>query len=399
MKCLLQEMDVLNKRVIVRCDFNVPVKDGKILDDTKIKASLETINYLIDKNCKIILLSHFGKVKKKEDKQKYSLKIVAERLNELVSSNVIFSPETRSSFLEIKAMELQPKEILLIENTRFEDVPNGFESNNDPQLAAYFASLGDIFVLDAFASSHRLHASTSGIAKFIPSCLGFCVQKEMEMLNKYVLNPELPFTIIMGGAKIDDKLPLIEKLLPKCSHMLLTGGLANSCLRALGLSVGESLASNDAETLIRVKEILKEYNKKIVLPFDAIVGKKYDEVYVVAKDINKLENDEIIGDIGPKTLKVYKKIIDESNTIFMNGTAGIYEEAKYSNGTLELLNIVTSSMAKTIAGGGDCIGAIDKFKMADKFTYISTGGGATLEYIINESLPAIAAISDQEEVL
>lgn len=399
MKCLLQEMDVLNKRVIVRCDFNVPVKDGKILDDTKIKASLETINYLIDKNCKIILLSHFGKVKKKEDKQKYSLKIVAERLNELVSSNVIFSPETRSSFLEIKAMELQPKEILLIENTRFEDVPNGFESNNDPQLAAYFASLGDIFVLDAFASSHRLHASTSGIAKFIPSCLGFCVQKEMEMLNKYVLNPELPFTIIMGGAKIDDKLPLIEKLLPKCSHMLLTGGLANSCLRALGLNVGESLASNDAETLIRVKEILKEYNKKIVLPFDAIVGKKYDEVYVVAKDINKLENDEIIGDIGPKTLKVYKKIIDESNTIFMNGTAGIYEEAKYSNGTLELLNIVTSSMAKTIAGGGDCIGAIDKFKMADKFTYISTGGGATLEYIINESLPAIAAISDQEEVL
>lgn len=399
MKCLLQEMDVLNKRVIVRCDFNVPVKDGKILDDTKIKASLETINYLIDKNCKIILLSHFGKVKKKEDKQKYSLKIVAERLNELVSSNVIFSPETRSSFLEIKAMELQPKEILLIENTRFEDVPNGFESNNDPQLAAYFASLGDIFVLDAFASSHRLHASTSGIAKFIPSCLGFCVQKEMEMLNKYVLNPELPFTIIMGGAKIDDKLPLIEKLLPKCSHMLLTGGLANSCLRALGLSVGESLASNDAETLIRVKEILKEYNKKIVLPFDAIVGKKYDEVYVVAKDINKLENDEIIGDIGPKTLKVYKKIIDESNTIFINGTAGIYEEAKYSNGTLELLNIVTSSMAKTIAGGGDCIGAIDKFKMADKFTYISTGGGATLEYIINESLPAIAAISDQEEVL
>lgn len=399
MKCLLQEMDVLNKRVIVRCDFNVPVKDGKILDDTKIKASLETINYLIDKNCKIILLSHFGKVKKKEDKQKYSLKIVAERLNELVSSNVIFSPETRSSFLEIKAMELQPKEILLIENTRFEDVPNGFESNNDPQLAAYFASLGDIFVLDAFASSHRLHASTSGIAKFIPSCLGFCVQKEMEMLNKYVLNPELPFTIIMGGAKIDDKLPLIEKLLPKCSHMLLTGGLANSCLRALGLSVGESLASNDAETLIRVKEILKEYNKKIVLPFDAIVGKKYDEVYVVAKDINKLENDEIIGDIGPKTLKVYKKIIDESNTIFMNGTAGIYEEAKYSNGTLELLNIVTSSMAKTIAGGGDCIGTIDKFKMADKFTYISTGGGATLEYIINESLPAIDAISDQEEVL
>lgn len=399
MKCLLQETDVLNKRVIVRCDFNVPVKDGHILDDTKIKASLETINYLIDKNCKIILLSHFGKVKTEEDKKKYSLRIVAERLNELVSSNVIFSPETRSSFLEIKATELQPKEILLVENTRFEDVPNGFESNNDPQLAAYFASLGDVFVLDAFASSHRMHASTSGIAKFIPSCLGFCVQKEMEMLNKYVLNPEAPFTIIMGGAKITDKLSLIEKLLPKCNHMLLTGGLANSCLKSLGLNVGESLANDDTETLTRVKEILKEYNKKIVLPFDAIVGKKYDDNYVASKDINKLASDEIIGDIGPKTLKVYKKIIDESKTVFMNGTAGIYEEAKFSNGTLELLNIVTSSSAKTIAGGGDCIGAVDKFNMADKFTYISTGGGATLEYIINETLPAIATISDKEEVL
>ena len=384
MKCLLQETDVLNKRVIVRCDFNVPVKDDHILDDTKIKASLETINYLIDKNCKIILLSHFGKVKTEEDKKKYSLRIVAERLNELVSSNVIFSPETRSSFLEIKATELQPKEILLVENTRFEDVPNGFESNNDPQLAAYFASLGDVFVLDAFASSHRMHASTSGITKFIPSCLGFCVQKEMEMLNKYVLNPEAPFTIIMGGAKITDKLPLIEKLLPKCNHMLLTGGLANSCLKSLGLNVGESLTSDDAETLTRVKEILKEYNKKIVLPFDAIVGKKYDDNYVASKDINKLANDELIN---------------KSKTIFMNGTAGIYEEAKFSNGTLELLNIVTSSFAKTIAGGGDCIGAIDKFNMADKFTYISTGGGATLEYIINETLPAIATISDKEEVL
>ena len=205
MKCLLQDMDVLNKRVIVRCDFNVPLKDGHILDDTKIKASLETINYLIEKNCKIILLSHMGKVKTLEDKKKYSLKVVAERLNELVSSNVIFSPETRSSLLEIKAMELQPKDILLVENTRFEDIDNGFESNDDMQLASYFASLGDIFVLDAFASAHRKHASTYGITKFIPSCLGFLVQREMEMLNKYVLNAPRPFVIIMGGAKIDDK--------------------------------------------------------------------------------------------------------------------------------------------------------------------------------------------------
>ena len=280
MKCLLQDMDVLNKRVIVRCDFNVPLKDGHILDDTKIKASLETINYLIEKNCKIILLSHMGKVKTLEDKKKYSLKVVAERLNELVSSNVIFSPETRSSLLEIKAMELQPKDILLVENTRFEDIDNGFESNDDMQLASYFASLGDIFVLDAFASAHRKHASTYGITKFIPSCLGFLVQREMEMLNKYVLNAPRPFVIIMGGAKIDDKLALVSKLLPKCDHMLLAGGLANSALKSLGLSVGSSLVIESVDTLENVKKILQKTQYLVVVSgivntiWGDLVGKK-----------------------------------------------------------------------------------------------------------------------------
>jgi len=255
----LQDMDVTNKRVIVRVDYNVPVKNGKILDDNKIRKSLETINYLIDKNCKIILLSHFGKVKKEEDKRKNSLKIVAERLNELVNTNVIFSPATRSSSLEMKAMDLQPKEILMLENTRFEDVPNGFESGNDPQLAAYFASLADVFVMDAFASAHRVHASTVGITKFIPSCAGFLVQKEIEMLQKYVLNPEHPFTIVMGGAKVEDKLPIIEKLLPKCDYLLLTGGLAISALKSLGLNIGESLCTTSNELLSKVKDILVKY--------------------------------------------------------------------------------------------------------------------------------------------
>lgn len=399
MKYLLQEMDVKNKRVIVRCDFNVPVSNGKILDDTKIKASLETINYLIQNDCKIILLSHFGKVKTESDKQKYSLKIVAERLNELVSTNVIFSPETRSSFLELKVMDLQPKDILLVENTRFEDVPNGFESNNDPQLAAYFASLGDIFVLDAFASSHRLHASTSGIAKFIPSCLGFCVQKEMNMLDKYVLNAKRPFCIVMGGAKIDDKLVLMEKLLSKCDYMLLTGGLANSALKSLGLNVGESLATNDLKMLADVKEMLIKYHKKIVLPFDAIVGRKYDDNFADARDINKIGVDEVIGDIGPKTLNQYSKIFNTAATIFVNGTAGKYEDPRFSNGTLELFNALSNCSADVVLGGGDCVSAANKFHMADKFTYTSTGGGATLEYIINDTLPAIEAIMYKEETL
>lgn len=399
MKCLLQDMDVLNKRVIVRCDFNVPLKDGHILDDTKIKASLETINYLIEKNCKIILLSHMGKVKTLEDKKEYSLKVVAERLNELVSSNVIFSPETRSSLLEIKAMELQPKDILLVENTRFEDIDNGFESNDDMQLASYFASLGDIFVLDAFASAHRKHASTYGITKFIPSCLGFLVQREMEMLNKYVLNAPRPFVIIMGGAKIDDKLALVSKLLPKCDHMLLAGGLANSALKSLGLSVGSSLVSESVDTLENVKKILKENSRKIILPFDAIVGNKYDENSVVSKDINKILADEVIGDVGPKTLGQYRKVLADAKTIFMNGTLGMYEDKRYSNGTLELLELLKGLPATKIAGGGDCTSAIDKFGYQKSFDFISTGGGATLEYIMKGTLPAIEAINDAEEVL
>jgi len=389
---VLQDMDVTNKKVVVRVDYNVAVKDGKILDDSKIKKSLETINYLLDKNCKIILLSHFGKVKKEEDKRKNSLKVVAERLNELVSTNVIFSPTTRSSSLEMKVMDLQPREILMLENTRFEDVPNNFESGNDPQLAAYFASLGDVFVMDAFASAHRSHASTVGITSFIPSCAGFLVQKEIEMLQKYVLNPEHPFTIVMGGAKVEDKLPIMEKLLPKCDYLLLTGGLANSALRSLGLNIGESLCTTSNELLSKVKDILVKYKNKVILPYDAIVSKKYMEDYVDSKSINHIANDEVIGDVGPNTLKKYEEIFNKSKTIFVNGTCGIYEEPKFSNGTLELFRLLSSCGASVILGGGDCVSAATKFNMQDKFTYVSTGGGATLEYIVKESLPAIDAI-------
>ena len=267
------------------------------------------------------------------------------------------------------------------------------------QLASYFASLGDIFVLDAFASAHRKHASTYGITKFIPSCLGFLVQKEMEMLNKYVLNAPRPFVIIMGGAKIDDKLALVSKLLPKCDHMLLAGGLANSALKSLGLNIGSSLVSESADTLENVKKILSENSRKIILPFDAIVGNKYDENSVVSKDINKVLADEVIGDVGPKTLGQYRKVLADAKTIFMNGTLGMYEDKRYSNGTLELLELLKGLPATKIAGGGDCTSAIDKFGYQKSFDFISTGGGATLEYIMKGTLPAIEAINDAEEVL
>ena len=313
----INEADLRDKTVLLRVDYNVPIQNNEILDDTKIKASLKTINYLLENNCRIIILSHLGKIKSAKDKEKYSLEVVAQRLNELVNTQVIFSRYTRSPELDLKVKTLNNKEILVLENTRFEDYPNKLESNCDLELAEYWASLGDLFVMDAFATSHRRHASTYGIAKFIPSYLGFLVLEEETMLNKYVLHPEGIFTIIVGGSKIDDKLELMQKLLPKCNYMLVTGGLANSCLKALGLNVGTSLATDDEEILQSIKEMLITYKNKISLPLDVIISKSYAEENVEVKNVNELDYEDYIGDIGPKTMRKYKGIIYGSDVIFM----------------------------------------------------------------------------------
>lgn len=399
MKERLQNMNVNNKRVVLRCDFNVPIKNGKILDNNKILQSLETIQYLIDHKCKIIILSHLGRVKVEADKAKNTLLPVAEELKKLLSVKVIFSKQTRSTALSELALSLKSGQILLLENTRYEDVPNNLESGNDPQLASYWASLGDVFVMDAFGSAHRKHASTNGIAKFIPSCIGFLIQKEITMLNDYVLNPEKPFTIIMGGAKIDDKLELMNKLLPKCDYMLLMGGLANTCLEVLGFNVGTSIVSKNPKILSDVKEMLLKYKDKISLPYDAIVGNDFDDNYIQHKLISKIEANDAIKDIGSKTIEEYKKIILKSMTVFVNGTAGIYEDKRYANGTKEMYSILANSGVSVIVGGGDAVSAVRKFGFENSFNYISTGGGATLEYIVNESLPAMDIIPDENETL
>lgn len=399
MKIKLQDINVDNKKVLLRVDYNVPIKEGKILDDNKLRASLQTINYLLDHNCKIIILSHLGKVKKEEDKKNNTLEPVAKKLKELVNTKVIFSKQTRNYTLEEMVEKLQPKEILVLENTRFEDVPDNLESGCDLQLASYWAGLADIFVLDAFASMHRVHASTAGIAKFIPSCIGFLVQKEMEMLDKVIINPEKPFTIIMGGAKVDDKLKVMNKLLPKADHFLLTGGIANTFLKVLGINIGESLVSDDEEVLSEVKDMLLKYKDKILLPYDCIVGKNYDDSYIELKNIHDLDNDDVIKDLGSKSIEEYKKIIDESKTIFLNGTAGVYEDERFANGTKEMLNIISSSKAITIVGGGDAVSAVRNFNYESKFKYISTGGGATLKYIENGTLDALKYIEDEVEKL
>lgn len=396
MKKRIQDMDVRNKRVLLRCDFNVPVKDGQILDDSKIVAALNTIDYLVKAGSKIIILSHFGKVKTEEDKAKNSLAPIAAHLQKLINTKVIFSTQPRSLYLEAKIENMNPGEILLLENTRFEDVPNKLESGNDSQLAMYWAGLADIYCLDAFGSAHRKHASTYGVTKYLPSCIGYLVQNEVTMLDEYVLNAKKPFTIVMGGAKVEDKVELIESLLPRCDKLLLTGGIANSCLATLGYNVGSSLRTKDQEVINKLKGILLQYKDKIELPRDVIVTRVYDDSVVEHINVDKVDDDDIIYDIGIKTINVYKDVINSSHTVFVNGTAGKYEDMRFATGTRELLEGIAKSNAIKIVGGGDGVSAVKHFKLGNQFTFLSTGGGATLEYIINEGLPAIENIPDAE---
>ena len=398
MKKCLQNMDVKNKKVILRVDYNVPVLNGKILDDSKIKETLETIYYLLSENCKIIILSHFGKIRNEYDKKKYSLEIVANRLKELIDQEVYFSKVNFGQEVVERVKMLKPKDILMLENTRFMDLPNKLESKCDMQLSLFWASLGDVFVNDAFATAHRRHASTYGISTYIPSCIGFLMQKEITMLDKLVVNAQHPFTVIMGGAKIDDKIELILSLLPKCEYLLCGGGIANTCLKALGFNVGESIVSRNPLVIQKVKEFLLKYKDKIMLPLDAIVGSTYDKNYVKYKLITDILDNDVIYDIGAKSLEKYKTAIDKSNTIFINGTVGMYEDMRFANGSKELLRLITSTKAITVSGGGDSASSVRNFGFENKFTYISSGGGATLQYLADGHLVALDPIKEEIEI-
>ena len=394
----LRNTDVKNKRVVLRCDLNVPIKDGFILDDSKIKASLETINYLIENDCKIIILSHLGKVKTKADKAKNTLEPVYNRLRELLKREIYFSRETRAVNLYMQVESMLPKDVLLLENTRFEDLNGNLESGCDPQLSMYWASLCDVFVMDAFGTSHRKHASTYGISKYVPSCIGFLVEKELTCLDKFVINGKRPLTIVMGGAKIEDKIGLIEKFLNKCDYLLLTGGIANTFLKVLNINIGASLCSKNPEILEKVKNMLLNYRNKIMLPLDVIVANTYDENYVKYKRLNELDENDIILDCGNKTIEKYKTAIDESETVFVNGTMGKYEDIRFANGTKEFLRMLSLSNKILVAGGGDSVSAINNFGYSNAFTYLSSGGGATLEYLTTNKLPGLEGIDEDDEV-
>ncbi len=380
----IKDYKINNKKVILRCDLNVSIKDGKIIDDTKIIKSLDTINYLIENNNSIIILSHLGKIKSETDKEKNTLYPVYLKLKELLNNTVYFSKTTRGKELEDIASNLKEKEILLIENTRFEDFPEKLESGCNLELSKYWASLGDIFVNDAFGTSHRRHASNYGIKKYLDSYYGILINEELTKLKELTVNPKKPFTVIMGGAKVDDKLALIEEMLKECDKLIVGGGIANTFLLAENYNIGSSLSNKDY--IPQIKQILTNYKDKIIIPTDFYVENNGIKKY---RKINEIENNDIIYDIGTISLKEYEVIINDSNTIFLNGTVGLYENENYAYGTKELLSILKKSNKKVFIGGGDAVTATNKLGYSDSFYYKSTGGGATLEYIIEKKLIAL----------
>ncbi len=388
----LKDIDLKEKRVILRVDFNVPIVDGEIIDTHKIDEELKTIDYLVKEQSKIIILSHFGRIKREEDKLTNSLKPVFNYIKGLNKYDILFSSVPMGDMLTNMARTLKPGQIILVENTRFLDLQGNLESSCDIQLSMYWASLADVYIDDAFGSMHRNHASTTGIPKYLPSAAGLLVEQEITNIEPLIKNPERPFVVVMGGSKLDDKITLIYSLAEIADHILLGGGIANTFLKAAGYEVGSSLVSNDV--LETARAILKEYPDKIILPKDVITSPTYNDEKYELKKIDEVAIDDIIGDIGIDAITNFKRILDSAKTIFVNGTVGMYEEKPFSNGTQEILRIISLSNAKKIVGGGDAASAVSKFKYQDKMDFISTGGGATLAYIADHTLPGIKAIEE-----
>ena len=392
MKKTIRDFNLKNKKVIIRCDFNVPIKDGKIIDDTRIKNSLETIKYAIDNNAKVILLSHLGRIKEESDKVKSNLDVVAIRLSKLLNKKVTFVDEVVGDKVETAISKMKEKDIILLQNTRYEDLDGKKESKCNLEFAKQLASYGDIFINDAFGTIHRAHASNYGISKYLESGIGFLVEKELEKLS-ILNNPEDPFVIIMGGAKVADKIGVIDNLLPKCDKLLIGGGMAFTFLQTEGYEIGNSIV--DVDSLEYCQKLLKDYPNKIVLPVDVACSLEYkDGDKRIEKDINEIDFHEIGLDIGNKTLSLFEKYLKDAKTVFWNGPLGVYEFSLYAKNTNKLLNYLEKS--KAVLGGGDIVAAASKLSLTNKFYHISTGGGATLEYLSGNTLPGLENIEEKE---
>ena len=387
----LKDFDVKGKRVIVRVDFNVPHKGETITDDNRIMAALPTINWLTERGAKVILLSHLGKIKTEEDKVKNDMAVVAKRLAEVQAAPVVFVPETRGEALEAAVAAMEDGSIVLMQNTRYE--PG--ETKNDPELGAYWASLGDLFIEDAFGSVHRAHASTVGIPTHLPHGAGFLVEKELEVLGGALENPKRPFVAILGGAKVSDKIGVIENLLKTADKVLIGGGMAYTFAAAEGGKIGTSLLEADKEEL--AKEFIEKGAGKLYLPVDTVVANDFDN----SGDIHTVKSGEIpdgyMGlDIGDGTIEAFKKALEGAKTVFWNGPMGVFEKPEFAKGTIEICKALAElDDATTIIGGGDSASAAKNLGYAEKFSHISTGGGASLEFMEGKSLPGVAVLEEE----
>lgn len=391
----IKDMDLNNKTVIIRCDFNVPIDNGMVTDDTRIKAALPTINYALERNCKIILLSHLGRIKTEDDKSKYSLKPIQDRLEILLKHEVLFSKATSGPALNSMVSQLKVGEILLVENTRYEDLPSPKESHNDQTLAKNWAALGDVFINDAFGTLHRNCASTVGIATYLPSAVGLLIENELEHL-KIVDKPVHPYVVLLGGAKVVDKIGVIEELIKKADHILIGGGMAFTFLKAKGYEVGLSLV--DDEHLSFCTQLLKEYPDKIVLPVDVIVNTSMKNATGAREiTIDQFTEKEQGFDIGSETILQFSHILQDAKTVVWNGPVGCFEQPPYDQGTRKILEKLEDIPAKIILGGGDTVAAAKKFGYNNKNSHLSTGGGATLCYLEGKDLPGLVAIMKEEK--
>lgn len=393
-KKTVKDMDLKDKKVLVRVDFNVPLKDGVITEDNRIVAALPTIQYVIDHGGKAILFSHLGRVKEESDKAGKSLRPVAQRLSELLDKPVTFVPETRGKELEDAIANMKDGDVLLFENTRFEDIDGKKESKNDPELGKYWASLGDVFINDAFGTAHRAHASNVGVASNLPSAAGFLMEKEIEFIGGAVDQPKRPFVAILGGAKVSDKIGVIENLIEKADKILIGGGMTYTFYEAKGISIGKSLVEADKVSL--AKTLIEKAGDKLILPIDSVCAKEFSNDVATEVHEGAVPEDQMGLDIGPASIALFAQELEGAKTVVWNGPMGVFEMSNFANGTIGVCEAIANLKdATTIIGGGDSAAAAIQLGFADKFTHISTGGGASLEYLEGKKLPGVESISDK----
>lgn len=385
-KKTVRDIDLKNKRVLMRVDFNVPMEAGRVTDDKRIKAALPTIRYILEQGASLLLLSHLGRPKGGPDPE-FSLKAAAEVLSGHLGIPVQMAPDCIGPEVEKMARELKPGQVIMLENTRFHPE----EEKNDLDLARKMAALGEVYVNDAFGSAHRAHASTEGVTRFLPAVSGFLMEQELEYLGRATANPEHPYIAILGGAKVSDKILVVENLLARCDQLIIGGGMANTFLAASGMNMQDSLV--EAASIETAKAILIKHGSKIVLPVDAVIADKFEaEAALQVVAVDKIPSGWRMLDVGPKTIDLYRATLQGARLIVWNGPVGVFEMPRFAEGTFALARILAESGAVTVIGGGDSASAVKKAGVAKQMTHVSTGGGASLEFLEGKELPGVAAL-------